>query len=429
MKNKMIGLIALAVSSFGLIMNASAVKIIGTGDGADGSIDYEGSNVTLETINDDTKEYKLVLTGAADEDLVIVEGETVTVDLAGNVWTNNYTKTSAFDVQEGATLIIMDSKTGGKITYNESSEKNTIEGKNSYAPLIANAGTVIVQSGTITVNKGETDANATGILNKDNAKLFVEGGLIETTVDYSWGVTNEGEMTINGGTLNQGKNFSIIDNAKSLLINGGTFTVTKDETHHSLITNVDAATPEIKITGGDFTDTNIKKLFHKSTGVEGNTDIVLTGGTYPIALKEEIEKYMDQEKYEINDDGMIITDADYTRLNATIVLAEEKLKEKDKYTEESIKALEEALKAAKEVEKGLKTDKQEEIDTLEKNLTNAINGLKLLEDEVIVAPNDSNLPENPETGASLPLISMMALGVSGIGIYFYTKSKNKIYSL
>ncbi len=435
MKNKVFGLIALAVSSFGLIMNASAVKIIGTGDGADGRIDYEGSNITLETIDAEKKEYKLVLAGAAQEDLIILDGETVTVDLAGNTWTNNNAKASAFDVQAGATLIITDSKTGGKITYSESSEKNTVGDKNSYAPLIANAGTVTIQGGIIEVNKGESGVYATGILNKDKAKLTVKDGHIETKVINAWGITNEGEAFIEGGTFVQGKDFSIIDNAKTLHISGGKFTVTPGDTHNSLITNADEATPVLEISGGDFSDTNIKKLFHKSTKVEENTDIVLTGGTYPIALKEEIEKYMDKENYEINEDGMIITDADYTKLNAAVALAEEKIKEKEKYTAESIKALEEALKVAKEVAKDLKTDKQSDIDTLEKNLTNAISGLKLIEEEndeddnVVVAPDDPTLPENPATGVSLPLISMMVLGVTGVGIYLGTKSKNKFYSL
>lgn len=425
MKKKILGLIVLAISSFGLMASTNAVKILGTGSGAEGKIDYEGSNVTLQVIDADAKVYKLVLIGDADEDLVIEAGQTVTIDLAGNKWTNYDPQSSAISIPSGAKLTIMDSGNGGTFTYKANAEA-VVGTSKAYAPLISNAGTLIFESGTIDVNKGATDANATGILNSASGALYVEGGLIKTSEDYAWGITNEGNATINGGTFLQGKNYSIIDNAKNLTINDGKFTVAADVSHFSLITNKDNVNPTLQITNGDFSDSHITKLFHKSVGA--NKDIVLTGGKYPVALSEEVKNYIDEENYEITETGEVVTDANYEEYNAVLKEALSKVEETSKYTEESIKALQSVINNAKRLSMELKSNEQSQIDDVVSKLKAAINGLKLIEKEVVDeekeedkdkedTSKDDTPPKNPNTFDGFIcyiILAIEALGITGI---------------
>ncbi len=393
MKNKIIGLTALAVSSLGLIANVNAVKIVGTGSGSEGTIGYEGSNVTVEEIGSNNHEYKLTLIGPCDEDLTIIAGETVIIDLFGYTWTNYDIHSSAIVVESGAKLTIMDSKTNGKITYKD----ETVATSNYYPDLIQNKGTLIFQSGTIEVNKGSSTINSnpkgTGIENLENANLIIEGGTIKTIGNGSWGIVNKGVATIKGGTLTQGGDHSVILNAKDMTIEDGLFNQTGSN-HNSLITNDDNTNPKLEIKGGEFSVES--KIFHaKASG--DNKDIIITGGKFSTdpERQTEIKKYMDEEKYEITAEGEVVTDADYEEYNAVLEEAENKVKETGKYTEVSLKNLQNAIEEAKKIAKDLKSNEQEKIDNAVKTLKKAISGLKLI--PTVSDKNDETPNNNPGT--------------------------------
>ncbi len=411
MKNKFLGLTTLALSSLALMASASAaVKITG-----DDTIGYIGSNVTVTTIDADKKEYKLTLTGTANEDLLIQTGETVTIDLDGNIWTNYNNQSTAIEVQNGATLIIKDSKGTGKITYNNNTAEGHVSG--AYAPLISNAGELTLESGLIEVNKGAF--KGTGILNTVDGKLYVEGGSVKTTVDNSWGITNEGTAIINSGNFVQGGDFSIIQNAKDLTINDGTFTTTPEGTHYSLITNSDTGSPSLKILNGTFETST--KLFHKSTAVDENTDIVIMGGKYPVALEEEVVKYLASEDYEFLN-GEVVTDADYSELEEA--LAEAAKVVITKYTEETIANFNEAYAAAQKIEKVLKSNEQDKIDEAAATLKLAISSLKEIVPEAI-QPNDTTTSENPKTFDNVLGYVVLAIGALGCVVVVTKKILNK----
>ena len=168
------------------------------------NIGYEGSNVTSAYASE-TGVYTLTLTGDATQDLVVGNGETVVLDLAGHNFTNFADGCATITVENGGALTIIGS---GKITNTSTNE----------VPVIANNGTLVIDGGTIEVDR----KGATGVYNYSTGNLTVSSGEIKTTASDCWGLTNFGTTVIEGGTLTQGANYSVIMNSAncSELISG-----------------------------------------------------------------------------------------------------------------------------------------------------------------------------------------------------------------
>lgn len=193
------------------------------------------------------------------EDVVIPEGKTVTLDLAGHTITN----VSDHTIVNNGTLTIVDSgKTG------------TVDNVTHDKAAIFNNGTVTIQGGTYT------------------RSLETQDGVDDGT-DNSWyTVVNDGTMTINGGTFTTadgqpehlGNRSSLVRNGAdgeanegvSLTINGGKFT-----SGANILKNEPGSVIEA-ITGGEFTMDNSKIAWAGGNNLLQSYGTIksITGGTF-----------------------------------------------------------------------------------------------------------------------------------------------------
>lgn len=193
------------------------------------------------------------------ENVVIPEGKTVTLDLAGHKITN----VSDHTIVNNGTLTIVDSGKTGTVD-------NVTHGK----AAIFNNGTMTIQGGTYT------------------RSLETQDGVDDGT-DNSWyTVVNDGTMTINGGTFttadgqpeNLGNRSSLVRNGAdgdanegvSLTITGGKFT-----SGANIIKNEPGSVIEA-ITGGEFTMDNSKIAWAGSNNLLQSYGTIksITGGTF-----------------------------------------------------------------------------------------------------------------------------------------------------
>ena len=373
MKNKLLSLTALALGSFGLIASVNAAGIAELVSGGFASQEEEGV-------------YKL--SKSTQFDLEIEANEKIVLDLGGQNFTSENPANSAIHVKTGGELTIKDTGNNGVITYRSDATQNA----NDYAPVINNAGTLNFDGGKVTASKGAAGHPGTGIYN--TGTLNFNGGEVENTVNYCYGITNEGIAYIKDGKITQGAMYTAVINNKNLYISGGEFKANGDG-YSSLVSNTNTNDGEdkgkgaIEVTGGTF---DSKKVFHgNAQNTETHDDIVVTAGKF---IQDDANSNVQQflaENYELTAEGEVVTDADYEEYNAVLEEAENKVKETDKYTEESIKALQSAIDEAKELAKNLKSNEQDKIDNAVQVLKTAINGLKL-----IPTPSDKTDEENKE---------------------------------
>ncbi len=231
--------------------------------------------------------YTLTLTGEPKQDLIISQGETVTIDLAGHTLTNYTNNNSVITINSGATVTIIDSSNDGKISLKSDD--------NGTAPVINNAGTLTLENGTI----DSTKAGSTGIYN--SGTLTVAGGEVKTSVNGAWGLTNVGTATITDGTFTQGNDFSVVLNAGTMTVEGGNFVAADGGSHNSLITNKnDDGTASMTINGGTFDSTGI---FYNEDG----DSIVITSGNFASDVSEYLADGLVMEQDE--DGNFIVVDA------------------------------------------------------------------------------------------------------------------------
>lgn len=209
------------------------------------------------------------------EDVVIPEGKTVTLDLAGHTITN----VSDHTIVNNGTLTIVDSdKTG------------TVDNVTDDKAAIFNNGTMTIENGTFTRSQ-ETQSKAN-----------------ENPANSWYTVVNDGTMTINGGTfttgdgkpLNLGNYSSLVRNGAdgeanegvSLTINGGKFT-----NGANIIKNEPGSVIEA-ITGGEFTMDNSKIAWSGGNNLVQTYGTIksITGGTFK-ALGEGVRVNGDRSFY------------------------------------------------------------------------------------------------------------------------------------
>lgn len=388
-------------------------------------IGYDGSNVTSSQASE-TGVYTLTLTGNAIQDLVVANGETVVLNLAGYNFTNCTNGCATITVEEGGALTIMGS---GKITNTSTNE----------VPVIANNGTLVIDGGTIEVDR----KGATGVYNYSTGNLTVSAGEIKTTASDCWGLTNFGTTVIEGGTLTQGANYSVIMNSANMNIIAGTIQVAEGNTSaYSSITNenLNSDVPVVlEISGG-----TVAGGIHNDT--EGGDKVTITGGTFgtPDAVKEFLDSSV-----EFDENGNIVeAGADYTKVNEALAKVEA-LNEKD-YTAESWNALQDEIA---KIVTDLKYSDQAIVDGYATAIENAINELDKVvvddgKEEVPIDGNNTtetptedvptnteeqptntvedNVTENPTTGDSIVVFGVIfAVAVAGLTVTLIVKKRMK----
>ncbi len=126
-------------------------------------------------------------------ELQIPSGLSFDLDLAGYTLDMNHLD---FTIDSGAQVRIMDSMNGGRITFNSSG------GSNGIANNLVNNGTLTINSGTITMDEGDT---STEKLIDNNGTLTIAGGTIKHNDTNGIAIYNNGMLTATGGNINGGK--------------------------------------------------------------------------------------------------------------------------------------------------------------------------------------------------------------------------------
>ncbi len=226
----------------------------------------------------------LKLNQKAVQDLEIGAGQVVTLDLNGFEFTNfsdgtsNKGKLSAIWILSGGELTIKDTNSNG-------TGKVYISGDDTL-PAVNN-----LEGGKLTIEGGIFEARkAGGDAIHNSGELTFTNGTVKTTVDGAWGLVNEGTAVINGGTFDQGNDYSVVLNAKDMTINDGTFNAT-GAGHNAVVSNVGKssdAPAKLTVTGGDFNAEDNAKIFSNGLNDEGeNSTIAVSGGTFSNELKAE----------------------------------------------------------------------------------------------------------------------------------------------
>lgn len=289
MKKTIMFLTALVVSIVG-VTSANAVYVTGDSDSTTEypSIGYDGSNVTVTKVGD---VYQLKLTDDTQQDLIIRDGETVELDLAGHEF-NNFChggnecsgfSSAAITILSGGKLTIKDTGGNGRVKLQPSSK---VGGPSA----IDNQGTLIIEDG-----KFEAQIKGTAAI-YNSGELTFKSGTVKQNTDGAWGITNEGTATVKGGNFVQYRDYSIVLNKGTLEIDGGRFEAAGSVSHNALFSTVEGGTTTI--TDGSFKADEDGLLFFAGTAENpaGNTKI--SGGTYegpevPNDLLEEGYGYKD----------------------------------------------------------------------------------------------------------------------------------------
>lgn len=459
------------IKLFVFTLCAMLVTIISVKAITPGTIQYTGSNVT--STNADGV-YTLTLTGNADEDLIISSGETVILDLASYDFTNYTNGCPAIWIKAGGTLTI---KGSGTIKLMSSSNENG-------PSAIDNAGTLIIDGGTISAEKKGTAA----IYN--SGTVTINGGTVKSNASGAWGLTNAGTATISGGTfenINATDKTNVVENNGTLTINGGTFksnnpgaaaihnSVGKTITFNNGTVETDVAGAWglnnegiTTINNGTFTQnhdwsvilnsgtmTVANGTFNTSTGSHHNSLITtinsgttnIDGGQFTVQEGDPIffsgssagdtnvdggtfiggslDTSLLEDGYAVDGNGNVYKLADYSSLEGAVSVA--KGIDKSKYTAESVKALLEAIEDAEAVEKRLSVSDQSKIDELTKALTTAIANLKESGSEPVKPGSDNtdNSNEKAPNTFDAGLVYMgLALSAIGVSVVSVRKLKN-----
>ena len=295
MKNlkTILSMIIVGCCAFIPMMNVDATTVA--------DIEYPGSNVTVDDLGGNN--YKVTLTGDADEDFQVLDGQTVTLDLAGFTLTNYLhpdTQTGpceAIKVNAGGILTILDSVGTGTVTNLSQS---------TYGP-ITNYGTLIIESGNFTTS---TDTYA---VRNEGINLTINGGVFKTNskttslignIKYNELSADLPTMAINGGTFDSIQ--ATVKNYENtaITIEAGNFT----SQNAFALDNSGAAT----VTGGTFTSVNNSAIRHQidSTNPASSSLKINNATLNSAADKTDFTIYDTAKGEDVTDDYNITTDGE-----------------------------------------------------------------------------------------------------------------------
>lgn len=263
------------------------------------------------------------LIGNLEEDVVIPEGKTLTIDLDGFKITNKTGHT--ITVNSGAQLIINDSSAektgtvdnvthakaavhnaaGGTVTLSGGNYTRSQEADNSASSSGGNSFYTIQNYGDMTLNEGITvsqGANGRGQFSSliengyydgsgksQNATMMINGGTfiggLNTIKNDDWGI-----LTVNGGNFTNYAQHAFF-NANIATINDGTFVNegTRGAIYSFARWNDNYGIGKLTINGGTFKNKGTSIIEVTAT----NADVSITGGTY----SSNVSKYV-PENYE-----------------------------------------------------------------------------------------------------------------------------------
>lgn len=224
------------------------------------------------------------------EDITILAGKTITIDLNGKKITNKSADT--ITVEKGAALTINGTGTVDNVTHGKAA--------------IVNGGTVVLNGGLYTRSKEDMENNKdTGgknsyytILNDNGGVMTINAGVeVKNIGHFSSMIRNGGTtastLTINGGTFSGGINTVKNDGAGTLTINGGDFS----NTTQFVVMNWHKAT----INGGSFKaqPTAEAVLFTSAYGKDAEVlgELTINNGNFECANKTQslIQDYYDKD--------------------------------------------------------------------------------------------------------------------------------------
>ncbi len=224
------------------------------------------------------------------EDITILAGKTITIDLNGKKITNKSADT--ITVEKGAALTINGTGTVDNVTHGKAT--------------IVNGGTVVLNGGLYTRSKEDMENNKdTGgknsyytILNDNGGVMTINAGVeVKNIGHFSSMIRNGGTtastLTINGGTFSGGINTVKNDGAGTLTINGGDFS----NTTQFVVMNWHKAT----INGGSFKaqPTAEAVLFTSAYGKDAEVlgELTINNGNFECANKTQslIQDYYDKD--------------------------------------------------------------------------------------------------------------------------------------
>ena len=224
------------------------------------------------------------------EDITILAGKTITIDLNGKKITNKSADT--ITVERGAALTINGTGTVDNVTHGKAA--------------IVNGGTVVLNGGLYTRSKEDMENNKdTGgknsyytILNDNGGVMTINAGVeVKNIGHFSSMIRNGGTtastLTINGGTFSGGINTVKNDGAGTLTINGGDFS----NTTQFVVMNWHKAT----INGGSFKAQPAAEavLFTSAYGKDAEVlgELTINNGNFECANKTQslIQDYYDKD--------------------------------------------------------------------------------------------------------------------------------------
>ncbi len=320
----------------------------------DGSVEGNGSSTTyVATVNDQNYETvqaaidsndqaTIQVVANTNEDITVPSGKTITLVIADGV---TITNSSSHTITNNGTLTVAGAGTVDNIShgkgavYNNVGAKATLEGSVTFTRsrengitaensggnswyTIKNFGTMSI-NGNVVINQGATGNDAFSSLiangwydygsssepstsNNPVAILTINGGTIQggrNTVKNDDG----GYLYINGGSIVNSRQAAVF-NVNVAEINSGTFSVTGDAemvvfTRH-INNTVDQGKTTIK--GGNFTSGSNNVIF-KNTN---NPTLVVQGGTYSV----DVSKYLVEgnEVVKVGDKYKVVTDGTTT---------------------------------------------------------------------------------------------------------------------
>lgn len=262
---------------------------VGTGTGVAmiGDVTYT-TLADAVTKADDGATIKLLKDTA--EDITILAGKTITIDMNGKMITNKSADT--ITVEKGAALTINGTGTVDNVTHGKAA--------------IVNGGTVVLNGGLYTRSKEDMENNKdTGgknsyytILNDNSGVMTINAGVeVKNIGHFSSMIRNGGTtastLTINGGTFSGGINTVKNDGAGTLTINGGDFS----NTTQFVVMNWHKAT----INGGSFKAQPAAEavLFTSAYGKDAEVlgELTINNGNFECANKTQslIQDYYDKD--------------------------------------------------------------------------------------------------------------------------------------
>ena len=243
-----------------------------------------------------------------NEQVVIPEDKTVTINLNGKAITSGYqtdsTSKHIYPLNVYGALTIKDTKGNGSITGRgllvQSGSKLTIDGGSIYA-IDSNGGSALyMYGGDVVINGGHVEQKAEGTYN-----FAIQAPAGSVTVNGGWIGGNHGAIAVTGATVvvNDGElvctgNAGMTDNVMyvsdgSLVINGGTFTADGDIPSGGAC--LYHASGSAVIMGGSFSGSS-------GGDVWGCSSTVIKGGKF----ENLIEKSHIADGYELNADGYVV---------------------------------------------------------------------------------------------------------------------------